>query len=152
MNKPKKSRALSVVQGYFPGVHTVVDGHRPISIAVTPEDNRDSVVLDHRNCALAVACKRQQKADGVIIGVKTAYLIKGKVATRYHLRESTSREIVSFDRNGGFFDGSYDLMPPDRELGTYKPTGPKMSSGNKRQVKHFTKGIRSFIHKQDAGK
>jgi hypothetical protein len=152
MKKQKVSRALSIVRAYFPGVHTVVDGHRPITIVVTPEDNRDSVVLDHRNCALAVACKRQQKADGVIIGIKTAYLIKGKVATRYNLGESTSREIVSFDRNGGFFDGNYDLMPPEMELGSYKPTGPKVTTGNKRRIKHFTKGIRSFIHTKDAGK
>jgi hypothetical protein len=146
MQKQKVSRALGIVKRYFPGVHTVVDGHRPITIAVTTEDNNNSVALDHRNCALAVACKRQQKADGVIIGVTTAYLIKGKVATRYKLGEGTSREIVSFDRNGGFFDGNYDLMPPDTELGAYKPTGPKNSTGQKRQVRHFTKGIRSFIH------
>jgi CheY-specific phosphatase CheX len=87
--------ALRIVKKFFPEVTDVEDAEKSQVIEVT--------------CAMAVACKRKYNLDGVIISVKTAYLIKGKKAKRFSLPESVSREIVSFDRDSGFAAGQYRL-------------------------------------------
>jgi len=142
-------QALRIVRQFFPGVVRVNDATRPIEIEVTPQDCAKSVALDHRNCALAVGAKRSTGADGVIIAMKTAYLIKGHTATRYKLAEYSSREIISFDRKGGFAEGEYTLIPPKpyQQLGNFKPTGPKNKTGTKRKM-HFTKNVRTRLNVQ----
>src|ERR1700690_1730496 len=104
--------ALQIVKEYFPEVTDVEDGTKDIEVEVTKRDNDSADVRNHKGCAMAVACKRKQEADGVIISVNTAYIIKGKKAKRYKLPESVSREVISFDRNGGFSPGEYHLRPP----------------------------------------
>src|SRR5947209_11513354 len=97
--------SLNIVRHFHPQINKVVDGDEDILIEVTPQDSKSAKVKKHIECALAVACKRKLKADGVIISRATAYIIKGKTATRFKLPNSVSREIVSFDRNAGFDEG-----------------------------------------------
>jgi len=149
--KEGQSMALVIVRKFFPGVTEVNDGEKRIAVDVTIRDSNKSVALDHRHCALAIACKRSQHADGVIIGTKTAYIIKGKIATRYELLESTAREIVSFDRKAGFAPGLYDLVPPSKgrrigEGGTGRTHNP---SGRKVRMKHYTAGIRTMLSRKE---
>lgn len=94
-------RALRLVQKYYPEVTKVIDGKKPIRVEVTKKDSNSAAVRDHKACAMAVACKRKLNLDGVLISVSTAYLVKGKKATRFQLPPSVSREVVSFDRHGG---------------------------------------------------
>lgn len=150
--KPKKigSQALKIVQGFFPQVTSVQDAANGLKAEVTVKDDKNSRLKNHAECAFAVACKRKMHADGVIISVKTAYIIKGKKAIRYRVPESTAREVVSFDRNGGFAPGVYALKAPNRgeRLGETN-SGDTHNQSNRRKPKfrHQTTGIRTSLLK-----
>lgn len=157
MAKSKKvgSRALQVVKTYFPKVTKVTDADGPIDVEVTDADNKSAQVRNHNACAMAVACKRKFKADGVIIAIATAYIIKGNEATRFTLPDSVQREVVSFDRKAGFMPGDYRLVPhsPNARLGAHRePQSEKTSAHNgpggfKKRLKyrHFTEGVRAAL-------
>ena len=142
------SDALHIVQEFFPDVKLVKDAKEPITVQVTKSDNSSAKVRDHKACAMAVACKRTEHADGVIVSVMTAYVIKGTTAIRYHLPESVSREVVSFDRDAGFQPGEYTMTVPSptRRLGAIigGNTG-HTKSGKKIARAHRTTGIRTVL-------
>src|SRR6266404_4466801 len=102
--------SLELVRKFFPEVTRVEDSGRNSIIEVTKKDETIAKKKSHKTCAMAVACKRKFDLDGVIISVNRAYLIKDKVARRYMLPESVSREVVSFDRDAGFEPGEYELQ------------------------------------------
>lgn len=149
----KGQRALSTLRQYFPGVTAVSDATRGAEIEVTVPDSKNSISLDHARCALAVACKRSFKADGVLVGTKTCYVIHGHNAVRYKLPESTSREIVSFDRKAGFYPGRYSLRAPgpQERFGSAQSGRTHNYSGFKKpRFHHMTGGIRTILgHKTD---
>jgi len=142
-------RALGIVKKFFPKVTNVVDGTKTIIIEVTKKDADTAARRDHGGCAMAVACKRKLEADGVIMSVASAYIVKGKKATRYRVPESVSREIVAFDRNAYFEPGEYRLVKPSptEKLGARRggnATTP--GAGKKRKgYNHFTGGIRATL-------
>jgi hypothetical protein len=143
-------RALSIVQKFFPYVTSVKDAKDPITIEVTKDDAKSKGRRDHKHCAFAVACQRTMKASGVIVAVKTAYLIFKDQAFRYKLPESISREIVSFDRDATFAPGIYKMRAPGQfeVLGTDRRTGYKKEKGNgkkKLKLRHTTTGIRTTL-------
>jgi hypothetical protein len=111
------SRALSIVNKYFPEVTEVEDAEDAITVEVTKHDESVATRKAHKTCAMAVAAKREMHLDGVIISVKTAYMVKGKKAIRFSVPEHVSREVVSFDRGAGFQPGKYKLIPNPRKLG-----------------------------------
>lgn len=141
---------LKTIQKDFPNVKEVVDGKRRRIFEVLPEDVERAEVKSHKRCAAAIACKRTFHLDGVLFGVQTAYLVKGKKAVRYAVPETVSREITSFDRKGPFVAGVYHVRPvcPSRKLGTNhrggKPTGRKLPPTEKK-LRHHTKGIRAIL-------
>ena len=145
------SDALSIVKEFFPNALTVKDAKEPITVQVTKGDNNSAKVRDHKACAMAVACKRAEHADGVIVSVMTAYVIKGTTATRYHLPESGSREVVSFDRKAGFEPGEYSMTVPcpTSRLGAIVGgnTGATADPTKKKKIqrKHRTIGIRTVL-------
>jgi hypothetical protein len=101
---------------------------------------------------MAVACKRITKADGVIVAISTAYIIKGKKAYRYEVPKSVQREIVSFDRDAGFAPGEYELTPyyPCGKLGERNDRkGPHKVTGKPIQFHHRTTGIRSTLGSEE---
>lgn len=140
--------ALSIVQKFFPAVTSVEDAKEPITIEVSKEDATSKGRRDHKHCAFAIACQRTMRATGVIVAVKTAYLIFKDQAYRYRLPESVSREIVSFDRDASFAPGTYRLSvtPPWNRLGA-NPGGSKpLKKPNKKQrYQHMTTGIRTAL-------
>lgn len=141
--------ALKVVQKFFPGVTSVVDAKRPTLIEVTAKDANPRAVKNHEACALAVACKRSFRLDGVIIARSIAYLVKGKQARRFHIPPSTAREVVSFDRGAGFEPGTYLLssISKDRRLGARTGTNKDSKTGNgkPKQFRHVTANIRTVL-------
>lgn len=145
--------ALKIVQGFFPQVTSVHDSQKNIAIEVTEHDAQHSEVRKHRTCAMAVACKRKLKVDGVIISVDRAYLIKGSKAMRFSLPESVSREVVSFDRKGGFAPGTYKLqaIPAGKRLGHHTGGTNPHHRGNGRPHKsiHITEGVRTHLGSKD---
>lgn len=140
--------ALQIVQKFFPGVKTVVDAERNARIEVTSKDEATSRKKSHKGCAMAVACKRKFHLDGVIISVNRAYLVKGDRARRFQLPPSVSREVVSFDRGGGFEPGDYELskVGEGTKLGVsrnIKSNGSKHSHvGATAKMSHKTGGVR----------
>lgn len=148
------ANAYHIVRKLFPDVQHIKDSDEKTTIEVTKKDNSSATVRNHKSCAMAVACKRKFNLDGVIISIHTAYLIKGKTATRYFVPESVSREIISFDRNGGFAEGEYTLnkVPKNHRLGDYHaPAKNEKHTSRKVIRRHFTQGIRtSLTHKEIA--
>src|SRR5882762_5363323 len=106
---------LGIVQKFFPNVIEVHDADDDLLLEVTENDSRSGSIKDHSHCAFARACQRKFKARGVIISVSTAYIVQKEGAIRYQLPESVSREIVSFDRKGGFAEGDYMLLAPPKD-------------------------------------
>lgn len=140
------SNALKNVQKMFPGVTEVVDAKRARVIEVEPQDLKQAKVKSHKGCAMAVACKRKLVLDGVIMARSTAYLIKGKKATRYHVPESVSREMVAFDRGADFAAGVYKLIPPDKPLGSRTGYASKnKGTGTPRRSYHVTQKVRAML-------
>lgn len=142
---PKLPRS---VRRSFPGVEEVVDATKAVEVTVTARDSSDGRRMRSTECAMARAAKREYDADGVIIGLTTSYIIKGKKAIRFQTTGSVAREIVSFDRHHDFAAGKYELVPksPANRLGVHSPT-PKGSHGPKDQpriVHHETARVRQL--------
>jgi hypothetical protein len=138
--------ALKIVQSYFPGVESVKDSRGKVKVEVTKGDVSTSKRKKHAECAMAVACKRAMKLDGVIISTSTAYLIKGKQAIRFHVPNSVSREVVSFDRGATFEPGTYELMKPTWKLGKHRH-GKATGTGKLRPInrRHLTSNVRAAL-------
>ena len=146
--------ALKIVRAYFPKVTSVVDAKKKVDVEVNGHDQSVARRKSHRACAMAVACKRKMALDGVIISIRTAYLVKGEVATRYGLPQSVQREIVSFDRGSGFQSGEYEMIPPEHKLGAAprgKAHGSSRSPGEGlKHARHTTQGIRTVLGSRKA--
>src|SRR6267142_2410552 len=139
--------ALALVKKFFPEVKTVTDAKKNVNIEVTNADDKAAAKKSHKTCAMAVACKRKFKLDGVVISVNRAYLVKGDRARRFVLPPSVEREVVSFDRGGGFEPGEYELskVPKGSTLGRKKSkANGKEGAHSPGQPKHIhrTGGIR----------
>jgi hypothetical protein len=151
-----KSKAIHNVRKFFPKVTRVNDATKAIEIEVTEHDDKVARKKDHAECAMAVACKRKLHADGVIISRSVAYVVKGTEATRYKVPESVSREVVSFDRGGGFGIGTYELKVPDYNLGEPHSGGHDSKSplthsgGLAKRFRHITTGVRTELNSKDA--
>jgi hypothetical protein len=145
------SKSLAIVRKYFPKVTEVEDGDTKLQVEVTSADSKSAAVRNHEACAMAVACKRKFKADGVIVSISTAYIIKGKKAIRYEVPEAVQREIVSFDREAGFAPGEYELrpVPPTETLEElpHKTSGvkPHKVTGTPLRHYHHTAGLRAVL-------
>ncbi|MDA4119962.1 MAG: hypothetical protein OK436_05190 [Thaumarchaeota archaeon] len=146
--------AISVVRKFFPEVKFIEDAGRNAMIEVTKADEASAKRKSHKTCAMAVACKRKFSLDGVVISVNTAYLVKGDTAKRYVLPQSVSREVVSFDRDGGFAPGEYQLskVPEARKLGKHDTGNGHGPNGHvkERVFRHHTEGIRTSLGSKTA--
>lgn len=140
------TKSLRLIREYFPKVAEVIDANKSVIIQVTTADSKGAEVMNPAFCAFARACHRAFKADGVIIGLTTAYIIRAKTAVRYHNSETISREVLSFDRKAGFDLGYYQLSPfsPAARLGVFKGRKAHVRTNGKdrRQFRHYTKGVR----------
>lgn len=137
--------ALHSVRKFFPNVKTVLDATRNANIEVTKKDTKSKGVKKHTECAMALACKRKFKLDGVIISKGISYLIKGNKARRFKTTESVSREITSFDRGAGFRPGIYELskITPGISLGPRNRPQYNKNRETKEKCKyHITEDIR----------
>jgi len=142
--------AIRGIKKFFPKVTKVIDATSNARIEVLKKDINSSAVKQHDACAMAVACKRKFKLDGVIISRTTAYLIKGNQARRFKLPPSVEKEIVSFDRGAGFAPGTYELtkVPPSSKLGSReRPQYSKNRSVKEKRAQHITTEIRTDLRR-----
>lgn len=141
--------ALAVVRKFHPQVRSIKDATGPITVEVTPNDVKESKVKSHRACALAVACQRKLKLDGIVVSRAMAYLVKGTRAVRYKLPESAIREVIAFDRGGSFDIGNYTLQEPPEylRLGAKKahPHSYRGKLDGSRRMRHITGNIRATL-------
>lgn len=139
--------ALSIIQKYYPNVTSVRDSSNSMEVQVTKKDCSSKSLESPNDCAMARACKRQY--DGAVISPSVAYMINGKEAIRFKVPTSVSREIISFDRSGGFQPGDYWLKAPSdtEKLGPRKHPQPKNKKKGYPKTKsryHRTAAIRSL--------
>jgi hypothetical protein len=108
--------SLAMVKRHFPKVESVEDADKPIIVEVTDDDVAHANIKDHETCALAIACKRSFKADGVIIGM-THVNYQGQggntLPQRWH---SQPRNLHSTARQGSMWD-SISWHRPARPTG-----------------------------------
>lgn len=137
--------ALQIVKSLYPNVTEIKDAKRAMKIEVTKQDSQSRAVKDHKECALAQACKR--RADGAVVCLTMAYIVKGNKATRYKLPGTASREITAFDRNAVFQPGIYSLsaIPPSARLGLNKQSRGH-GTAKKKLNYHRTENIRELLH------
>ena len=144
-----KSVALRIVKEHFPKVTKVVDANKGLTIEVTKRDVNSAQVRNHSTCAMAVACKREMQAEGMIVSTNIAYVIKNNTATRYRVPESVSREVVAFDRGAEFSTGTYHLRVPVDKLGAHKNgAGSHAKTPTKKKAivhRHKTDDIRAVL-------
>lgn len=141
----KNGRSLRAVQQFFPEVTTVVDATEPLDIEVSKTDVKNVNRRKHDKCVLAEVCRRGKDVDGVVVALKTVYIVKDRIATRYKQGESATREIISFDRSGVFEPGNYHLRPPaaTERLGYDGSNGKTRTKKFKRTgFRHMTAGVR----------
>jgi hypothetical protein len=138
-NKKKHVKLPRSVKQLFPQVEFAVDADKPVEVSVGRKDCKDAKKLNPSECALARAAKRELKADGVIIGMNSSYVIKGNIAVRFSTPESVAREIVSFDRHQDFSPGDYYLTPkaPTARFGVSHRKTPTPSNPNKNVKRKF---------------
>lgn len=144
---------LATVQSFFPAVKKVMDANRNARVEVTSKDVALSKKMNHKECAMAIACKKKFHLDGVIISRSVAYLIKGTQARRFKVGPSVSREIVSFDRGAGFAEGSYELAKISktnrsdavRNPARLNPDRSHVSKSIQKRFMHRTTNIRNPI-------
>lgn len=138
--------ALNTVKKFFPNVKRVVDANTNAYVEVTSKDVSLSKLKNHKQCAMAVACKRKFHLDGVIIAKSVAYLIKGNKARRFHVPESVAREVISFDRGAGFSPGTYALqkISPQNLMGARTGSNKKVKRND-----HSGSIVTRFVHKTD---
>jgi|HubBroStandDraft_4_1064222.scaffolds.fasta_scaffold40980_2 hypothetical protein len=143
------SSAINIIKNFFPDIKSMKDSKTSIKIEVTNHDDKVSRKGAHKDCALAVACKRKFKIDGVIIARSTAYLVKNNKAVRFDVPISVAREITSFDRGGGFAPGVYHLARPTKcPIGKNNHrSGPHLKKTNKKiaRFRHVTSNIRAVL-------
>jgi hypothetical protein len=140
--------ALSIVRKFFPEVTLMTDAKKSVRVSVTKKDSNSSIVKNHKGCAMAVACKRKFALTGVVITRDRAYLVTGNQAVRYALPPSVSREVVSFDRGGGFEEGEYQLNRPAKIVKVSKNPRDRSERGgddNNRRFVHQTGNIRTAL-------
>ncbi len=143
---------LNRIRKHFPQVRTIIEAKEGICVTVEASDNARGRRKNQGECALAKACIRQKVADGCLIGISTAWLIKGDTATKYLLPSTVSREITSFDRHHDFAAGiNYRLMavcPSAREENRKdereKDKDRKKPSGKHGRTRHYTSDVRKY--------
>lgn len=145
--KRSKKREVTLprsVKKLFPEVEFAFDADKPVEISVEPRDCRDGRKLMPTECALARAARRELKADSVIIGMSTSYVIRGNTAIRFATPQSVAREIVSFDRNQDFAPGDYHLAvkAPTNKLGTYQTRNHGGGSKEAKRKVHHSARVR----------
>jgi hypothetical protein len=141
------------VKARFPNIKNMRDATEPLRIEVLDQDVRASKDSrkNHTRCVVATATCRQEGLntvfDGVLVARSTCYIVRGNVATRYHLPQSVVREIVCYDRGGPFMPGQYQLSVPTAPREHGKRRKPTSAGGYRRVpgIRHTTTGIREAV-------
>ena len=118
----------------------VRDATNHLVLEILPKDVKGATIKNPSTCVTARACQRQLGREARI-HLSRVYIKAngGDIWYRYFVPESLRGEIVSFDRGGKFFPGTYTLSPPkpSGRLGADKRRGgthPKKDGQKKYKV------------------
>lgn len=109
----------------------VVEAKERQFVTVTDSDVVLAKKADSKHCALARAAMRLPDVNAAYFFRKTAFIEYVDKVVRYHLPQSTQKEIVSFDRAQIMASGVYQLSPP-APSGTLK--GKEKSNARRRKT------------------
>ena len=138
--------SLNIVRKFYPDVQTIKQAKRNLPIEVMRQDMTTKGRKKHDQCVMAEACKRSLHADGAIISLGTAYIIRGKTATRYKVPQAVSREIVSYDRGSSFEPGLYTLYVPQVQRAKQPETHKVLPRpSGRRKPAHLTSNVRMAL-------
>lgn len=110
MNKPyvyKRAEDLGI---------PIRDANSRIKITVTDDDVVLAKKADSKHCALARAALRLPGVKAAYFFRQIAFLEYRTKMLKFHLPESVTREIVTFDRAQIFDSGIYQMRPPPPSL------------------------------------
>lgn len=124
----------------------LVDATKDLHIEVIKPDVAHARKNDPNKCAAALSIQRIMKAEAEV-HISRTYIKdeKSKVWIRFVTPASISREIISFDRAGGFEPGKYILKAPNNsmKLGRIHSHGSNHDkTGKGRRPHHTTVNIR----------
>jgi len=89
----------------------VYDATEPLIIEIVKADIRSRDRKNPEKCALAQACKRELHVTEARAYLSRLYIKHGDHWLRYQLPETVRTEVASFDRGGGFSQGTYRIPP-----------------------------------------
>ena len=121
----------------------VRDAKHRLLVNVTVKDIARAKKKKPDRCAVAIACRRQEKVDAKVF-ITRAYLHNGNGEwSRYMLPRSLQAELIAFDKGGSFEPGEYELRPPSKTERLGHRRGPDGRHTHKRKkVHHKTIGVR----------
>lgn len=94
----------------------IKDATSRIKIVVTDNDVVSAKKADSKHCALARAALRLPGVKAAYFFRQIAFLEYANKMLKFHLPESVTREIVTFDRAQIFDSGIYQMRPPPPSL------------------------------------
>lgn len=132
----------------------MVEAKRPLMLEVTEGDSNKGAAKNSKECAFAIACKRQ------VPGVRKAHFFRGVAwleypdkLVRFILPPSMQKEIVAFDRGAFVAPGTYRLVRPSPTLTLAamekrnKENGKKATRSKGKDAPAKKKGKKKFSHR-----
>jgi hypothetical protein len=128
----------------------VYDATEPLIIEIIKADIHARDRKNPEKCALAQACKRELHVTEARAYLSRLYVKHGDHWLRYQLPEAVRQEVASFDRGGGFSQGTYRIPPlpqhqraGGKHRGGNGPTRPGTGTAPKRQTHRQVEGLRA---------
>ena len=130
-----KTRRIQTLDGL-----PVYDATEPLVIEIIKADIHMKDRKNPAKCAVAEACKRELHVTEAKAYRSRLYVRYGDHWKRYMLPESVRQEVASFDRGGGFSQGTYRIPPlPVRQ----HSGGPGQGGNGKHSGRSATKLIQT---------
>lgn len=108
----RKSFAVLRLQEKWPDLKYVKDATKNLTLEILECDIAKAVRNDPTKCAIQIGAKHSTHCEDIIVGRSTAYIKKGEMAVRYIVPIGAQKELIAFDRGGGFLAGTYELKKP----------------------------------------
>lgn len=128
----------------------VVDAKHPLELHITARDCNNGDPKRPETCAAARALRREHHVIDCRVHLSRTYVRQNKGNwVRYFTPMPLQREIVSFDREGTFEPGTYQLTPPSPSAkfsrGKRQGSAPKRRSRRSgvRRARMVTKNVRT---------
>lgn len=102
----------------------VVNSRKSVRLIITPSDVTAGKLKAPRDCAAAIACRRQLRAKEAKVHLGRTYIRSNGEWIRFITPRALRDEIIAFDRGGKFHPGKFTLsgMQPSKRTGRRQGT------------------------------